>query len=102
MIEKVPMIDIFVLTGEMWKERVTQIAQVTELALENVTARMKWLDRKFAIKPYIAGENYTVTDIAILFAFVMGKVALGIRILEELENLSAWWDRVSSRPEARA
>jgi glutathione S-transferase len=97
-----PMIDVFVNTGEMWKGRVTQIEQVAELALEKVRARMAWLDRELADRPFICGEEYTVADITAQCAFVMGKAALGIRIPDELENLSAWWAVVSSRPTARA
>jgi len=97
-----PMISIFVHTGEMWKGRVTQIEQVAEVASENVTVTMKWLNQELANRTYICGEDYTVADITAQCAFVMGKAALGIRIPEELENLSAWWARVSSRPTARA
>jgi hypothetical protein len=32
----------------------------------------------------------------------MAKAALGLRIPEELTNLSDWWARVSTRPTARA
>jgi len=98
----IPMINIFVHTGEMWKGRVTQIEQVAELALENVEARMNWLDQELAGRAFVCGEEYTVADITAQCAFVMGKAALGIRIPEELKNLSAWWVNVSSRPTARA
>ena len=98
----IPMIDIFVHTGEMWKGRVTQIEQVAEVALEKVKAGMEWLDQELADRPYICGDTYTVADITAQCAFVMGKAALGIRIPPELEHLSAWWANVSSRPTARA
>jgi hypothetical protein len=32
----------------------------------------------------------------------MAKAAVGIRIPAELKNLNDWWERVSSRPTARA
>ena len=51
---------------------------------------------------YIAGSEYTVADIAAQCAFVMGKAAVGVRIPAELEYLNAWWQRVSTRPTARA
>ncbi|HJO12532.1 MAG: glutathione S-transferase family protein [Gammaproteobacteria bacterium] len=97
-----PMISIFVHTGEMWKDRVTQIPQLAEETTKNVKARMEWLDKELDGKEFIAGENYTVADITAQCAFVMGKAALGLRIPEELNNLNDWWARVSTRPTARA
>jgi glutathione S-transferase len=67
-----------------------------------VMARMEWLDKELIGKQFIAGDNYTIADITAQCAFVMAKGALGIRIPEELENLSDWWARVSTRPTARA
>lgn len=97
-----PMISIFLHTGEMWKDRVTQIPEVAAQAGQNIEARMEWLNKELEGTQFIAGEDYTVADITAQCAFVMGKAALGIRIPEELENLSDWWARVCSRPTARA
>ncbi len=98
----IPMITIFLHTGEMWKDRVTQIPQVAETGILNVKERMEWLDRELDGKEFITGEDYTVADIAAQCAFVMGKAALGLRIAEDQLNLSNWFTRVSSRPTARA
>jgi len=97
-----PMISIFVHTGEMWKDRITQVPQMAEVSTQNVKACMGWLDEQLQNNEFIAGENYTVADITAQCAFVMGKAAVGIRIPGELASLSDWWDRVSSRPTARA
>ena len=98
----IPMITIFLHTGEMWKDRVTQIPQVAETRTLYVKERMEWLDRELNGKEFITGEDYTVADIAAQCAFVMGKAALGLRIAEDQLNLSNWFTRVSSRPTARA
>ena len=98
----IPMVTIFLHTGEMWKDRVTQIPQVAETGILNVKERMEWLDRELDGKEFITGEDYTVADIAAQCAFVMGKAALGLRIAEDQLNLSNWFTRVSSRPTARA
>ena len=97
-----PMISIFLHTGEMWKDRVVQIPQVAEAGALNVKLRMEWLNSELDGKEYITGEDYTVADIAAQCAFVMGKAALGLRIAEDQLNLSNWFTRVSSRPTARA
>ena len=97
-----PMITVFVHTGEMWKDRVTQIPEVAEINKTKIQARMEWLDKELADREFIAGDDYTVADITAQCAFVMGKAALGIRIPESLTNLNDWWQRVSSRPTARA
>ena len=98
----IPMITIFLHTGEMWKDRVTQIPQVAETRTLYVKERMEWLNSELDGKEYITGEDYTVADIAAQCAFVMGKAALGLRIAEDQLNLSNWFTRVSSRPTARA
>lgn len=98
----IPMVTIFLHTGEMWKDRVTQIPQVAETRTLYVKERMEWLDRELDGKEFITGEDYTVADITAQCAFVMGKAALGLRIAEDQLNLSNWFTRVSSRPTARA
>ena len=97
-----PMIDIFRNTHEMWKDRIVQIPQVAEIASKGVKEQMVWLDRELEGKEYIAGGGYSVADITAQCAFIMGKAAVGIRIAEDLSNLSDWWSRVTSRPTARA
>ena len=97
-----PIINVFRHTHEMWKGQLTQIAQVAEVESEEVKTKMDWLNTELEGNQFIAGDNYTVADITAQCAFVMGKAAIGIRIPEELTNLSAWWSLVTSRPTARA
>jgi len=97
-----PIISIFRHTADMWKDRFVQIPEVAEQERITVKARMDWLNSELSGKQFIAGDDYTVADITAQCAFVMAKAALGIRIPEELENLSDWWTRVTSRPTARA
>ena len=97
-----PIVNIFRHTGEMWKDRMVQIAEVAEQERKTVASRMEWLDSQLNGTQFIAGDSYTVADITAQCAFVMGKAALGIRIPAELKNLSDWWSSVSKRPTARA
>ena len=97
-----PIISIFRHTADMWKDRFVQISEVAEQERITVKARMEWLDKELSGKQFIAGGDYSVADITAQCAFVMAKAALGLRIPEELTNLSDWWARVSTRPTARA
>ena len=60
------------------------------------------LEKELEGKQYIANNEYTIADITAQCAFVMAKAAIGIRIPEEMANLTQWWKRVTSRPTSRA
>ena len=97
-----PIIAIFRHSADMWKGRITQVPEMAEIETANVKDKMIWLEKELNGQQYIANDEYTVADITAQCAFVMGKAAIGIRIPEELTNLSAWWSLVTSRPTARA
>ena len=97
-----PMIAVFVHSHPMWQGRLRQVAEWGEVSRENVAKKMVWLEGELEGKDYIAGDQYTVADVVGQSAFVLGKAAVKLPIPEELENLTAWFARVSSRPTARA
>ena len=97
-----PMIAVFTNSHPMWEGRLHQVPEWGEVCRNNITARMNWLDKELTGREYLAGDRYTVADIVAQCAFVMGKAALKLAIPDELENLSAWFARVSSRPTARS
>lgn len=97
-----PIIAIFRHSADMWKGRITQVPEMAEIETANVKDKMIWLEKELNGQQYIANDEYTVADITAQCAFVMAKAALGIRIGEEMTNLSRWWERVASRPTARA
>ncbi len=97
-----PIIAIFTHTHPMWKGRVTQVPEWADCCRGHVTQRMAWLDKEIAGRDYIAANAYTVADIAAQCGLLMGKAALDLPIPKDLENLTAWWARVTSRPTARA
>lgn len=98
----VPVMAIFVHTHPMWIGRVTQVPDWGEVSREKLATRMAWLDREIEGRQYIAGDDYTVADIVGQAAFVMAKAGLKLPIPEDLKNLTDWFERVSSRPSARA
>ena len=98
----IPVIAIFVHSNEMWKGRVPQVPEWAEINRENVKKRFVWLDQELEGREYIATEHYSIADITAQCGILMAKAAAGIRVVPEQDNLTAWWDRVTSRPTARA
>ena len=52
-------------------------------------------------REFVVSDDYTVADITLQCGILLGK-GVALKIPEELENLTAWWGRVTSRPTARA
>ncbi len=80
------------------------IKQYTEFGqsnLENAQNVMRWLDTEIAGREFIAGPNFTVTDITALCTIDFAAF-VGIDLPDECSNLKAWHERVSSRPSAQA
>ncbi|MDE0944760.1 MAG: glutathione S-transferase family protein [Alphaproteobacteria bacterium] len=96
-----PLLNVFTHTHEMWKGVHTQIPEWGEICREKTHTSLAWLDGEIAHRDYIANDTYTVADITTQCAIVMGK-AVGVRVPEELKNVSAWFARVAARPTARA
>ena len=96
-----PLLNVFIHTHEMWKGVWTQIPEWGELCRENALARLEWLDGEIAGREYVVNDTYTVADITLQCALVLGK-AVGVRVPENLSNVNAWFERVAARPTARA
>jgi glutathione S-transferase len=64
-------------------------------------ARLAWLDRELANRPFLAGDRYTIADVTLLCAIDFGRV-VDIRIAPEQEHLLRWYASASSRPSAKA
>lgn len=79
-------------------------AQIPELA-ERGRARMAlffaWLDGVLADSEFVAGQRYTIADIAALVAVDFARWSKAAPEATQ-GNLAAWYDRVSARPSAGA
>ena len=62
---------------------------------------LRFLDRELQDRSYIAGENFTVSDIVAMVAVDFMKVSK-LTVPEELANLRRWHASVSARPSAAA
>jgi glutathione S-transferase len=88
-------------THDFFKGRIEQIPAFGEVCRKTARARLAWLDRDLANRPFIAGARYTLADITALCALDFGRV-VDIRIAPEQKNLLRWYASVSSRPSAKA
>ena len=96
-----PLMQVFVHTHDMWKGIIKQIPEWGEACRDNSLAKFEWLDSEIADRDFIVNNSYCVADITLQCAIVLGK-AVGVRAPENLANVNAWFDRVASRPTARA
>lgn len=68
---------------------------------EHFANAARWLDRELEGRDFIAGEVFTMADIAALSTFDFAEW-IGLERPPEAENLAAWHARVSARPSAKA
>lgn len=78
-----------------------QIAEWGEANKDQVPKTIAWLDAELAIRPYIAGNSFTIADITALVATDFMKLAR-VAVPEELSNFNRWYEQVSARPSAAA
>jgi glutathione S-transferase len=62
---------------------------------------LRFLDGELKSRPYVAGENFTVSDISAMVAVDFMKVSK-LTVPEELVDLRRWHALVSARPSAAA
>lgn len=62
---------------------------------------LRFLDGELKSRPYVAGENFTVSDILAMVAVDFMKVSK-LTVPEELADLRRWYALVSARPSASA
>ena len=81
--------------------KVAQIAALAERGRERLDRFFKFLDKVLAGRDFVAGSRYTIADITALVTVDFAgwsKLKPG----PELGNLAAWYERVASRPSAKA
>src|SRR5260370_18227240 len=67
--------------------------------IEMWKARMRWLSGELAMRSFIAGDRYTIADITVQCALILGKNT-GTPIPDDLQHLARWFSNVSKRPTA--
>jgi len=80
---------------------ITRYPDFGEESRTRLVDRMRWLDGEIAGRDFIAGDNFSMADIATL-TIVDFAAFIGIPLPEGTENLKAWHARISARPSAAA
>lgn len=78
-----------------------QIPALAERGVSRVKHFQGMLDAHLADSEFIAGENYSVADIAGLVACDFSKI-LKLRPDDNTPNLKRWYEAISARPSAKA
>lgn len=93
---------IFRNTHDFWKDRLEQAPEFGVIMKARLAERMTWLDGELAVRPFLAGDRFTVADITLVCALDFAKV-VAIRIdPTALPHLARWHKDVSSRPSYKA
>lgn len=72
-----------------------QIPAVVEEMAGRARLCSEAVDRALAGRPYLLGDEFTAADIMMGYSVMLARRLTSV---EGLENLSAYWDRLSSRP----
>jgi glutathione S-transferase len=78
-----------------------QSSDFAEAGKSTAEATCDWIERELATRPYVAGDSYSVADIALLIAVDYARVAK-LRLREGRPNLDRWYNEVAGRPSAKA
>lgn len=78
-----------------------QIPALAERGRQRTALFKTMLDERLADSEFIAGDRFTVADIAALVTCDFAKV-LKMRVGDDTPDLKRWYDAVSSRPSAAA
>ncbi len=97
----VPITAAFRHGNDFWKGRLIQVPDYAEVARGQAVERMRWLDGHMEGREFVATEDYTVADITLQCALLLGRNT-GTAMPEDAANLARWWKAVTSRPTARA
>lgn len=88
-------------TTGYFKDRMVPVPEYGKEAGINAAKYLNILERRLEVKPFIAGDNFSIADITALCAIDFARV-VNIRVDDKHENLKRWYDSVSNRASAKA
>jgi len=86
---------------DLFKNRVHCLPEAAEGLKRKAQKALQWLDGELEGRAYLCGNRFSVADIC-LFTYVDQLNDGGQPIDRSLRNFGKWYDRVSSRPSAKA
>ena len=86
---------------KLFQNRVHCIPQAAADLKQVAQERLAWLDRLMAGKTYVCGERLTLADI-MLFVFLEFGARVGQPLNMELKTIPGWYERMKTRPSAKA
>ena len=96
-----PLTSAFKHTGEYWAGKYPQVPAFGQWWRERALESYEWLDQALANREYLATDHYTMADIALQCALIMGKPT-GTPIPDHCDEVRRWYTAVTARPTARA
>ncbi|MGE0826673.1 MAG: glutathione S-transferase family protein [Candidatus Binatia bacterium] len=86
---------------QLFKDRMHCLPEAAAGLKAIVQEKLEWLDKLMDGKQFICGNRFTLVDI-ILFSALDFGAGVGQTINPNLKNMTAWFERVNSRPSASA
>ncbi len=96
-----PVAQAFRNLSDYWAGRITPNREWGETNLRVATRMFKLLDEELGKRKYIAGDEFSIADITALVAIDFAKY-LKLEATPEQTHLKDWYERVASRPSAKA
>ncbi len=67
-------------------------------ALEHHEKLLSWMEGAMTSGPYLAGETYSLADVAVIPYILRLELLRLARIWDKRPGVAAWWERVRARP----
>lgn len=86
---------------KMFQDRIHCIPHAADDLKLSVQKKLSWLDQQMQGRQFVAGDRFSLADI-LLFCFLDFGAQVKQPLNPENENITAWYERVKSRPSAAA
>jgi glutathione S-transferase len=86
---------------QMFKDRMITVPEAAEGLKRIAQDKLTWLDKQLAGKTYLCGDRLTMADV-LLYCFLAFGANVGQPLNEANTQVKAWFDRMASRPSAKA
>ncbi|MCP4035638.1 MAG: glutathione S-transferase family protein [bacterium] len=81
----------------LFKDRMRTIPEAADGLKAKARDGLAWLDGQIEGREFIAGDHFSLADV-LLISFLMFGAQVGQPLDPSLENMAAWYERVSTRP----